>query len=83
MTASDIKDAVFSGFSFSVLKDSGWYGVEERHYENLFAGKDMGCSWKLNCHAQQNMNYFCIREGEEGCYFDHSAVGTCTDFFVK
>lgn len=29
------------------------------------------------------MNYFCIRDGEEGCYFDHSAVGTCTDFFVK
>jgi len=51
MTASDIKDAVFSGFSFSVLKDSGWYGVEERHYENLFAGKGMGCSWKQNCHA--------------------------------
>ena len=46
MTASVIKDKVFSGFSFSLLKDSGWYGVEERHFEDLFAGKDMGCSWK-------------------------------------
>ena len=43
MTASEIKDAVFSGFSFSVLKDSGWYGINELFVEELQAGKDMGC----------------------------------------
>ena len=45
MTASDIKDATFSGFGFSVLKDSGWYGVDEKYYENFFAGKNQGCEW--------------------------------------
>jgi len=45
MTASDIKNAIFSGFTFNLLKDSGWYGVEERHFKNLSAGKNMGCLW--------------------------------------
>ena len=45
MTASDIKDAVFSGFTFNLLKDSGWYDIEERHFEKFFAGKNMGCTW--------------------------------------
>ncbi len=45
MTASDIKNVVFSGFTFNLLKDSGWYGVEERYFENLSANKNMGCLW--------------------------------------
>jgi hypothetical protein len=45
MTASTIKDQVFSGFGFSLLKDSGWYGIEERYFEELQAGKGMGCDW--------------------------------------
>ena len=45
MTASDIKNAIVSGFTFNLLKDSGWYGVEERHFKNLSAGKNMGCLW--------------------------------------
>lgn len=49
MTASDIKDAVFSGFTFNLLKDSGWYGIDERHFENFFAGQNMGCDWFKYC----------------------------------
>jgi hypothetical protein len=33
MTASDIKDSVFSGFTFNLLKDSGWYGIDDTHFE--------------------------------------------------
>ena len=35
MTASEIKDAVFSGFSFSLLKDTGWYGVVPKYFEEF------------------------------------------------
>jgi hypothetical protein len=45
MTASSIKDSVFSGFTYSLLKDSGWYGVDETKYEQFFAGRHMGCDW--------------------------------------
>ena len=43
MTASSIKDSVFSGFTFNLLKDSGWYDIEEKHFEELFAFRGMGC----------------------------------------
>ena len=45
MTASVIKDSVFSGFTCNLLKDSGWYGIDEIYFENLFVGKNMGCEW--------------------------------------
>ncbi len=45
MTASTIKDSVFSGFTFNLLKDSGWYGINDVHFEDLFAGQGMGCNW--------------------------------------
>ncbi len=45
MTASVIKDSVFSGFSFNLLIDSGWYGIDEIYFENLFFGKNKGCEW--------------------------------------
>ena len=45
MTASTIKDAVFSGFTFSLLKDCGWYGLNDSVFENLYVGKNMGCDW--------------------------------------
>ena len=51
MTASSMKDSVFSGFTFSLLKDTGWYGIDEVHFENLYAGKGMGCDWLKACHA--------------------------------
>ena len=45
MTGSPIKDSVFSGFSFSLLLDSGWYKINPKYVENLEAGKLMGCNW--------------------------------------
>jgi hypothetical protein len=51
MTASTIKDAVFSGFTFSLLKDTGWYGIDETHFENFYVGKNMGCDWLKACHS--------------------------------
>ena len=58
MTASTIKDAVFSGFTFNLLKDSGRYGIDEANYEAFYVGKNMGCDWG-NCHAKKNEPYFC------------------------
>jgi leishmanolysin-like peptidase len=49
MTASSIKDQVFSGFSFSLLLDSGWYRINPKYIEDLEAGKLMGCNWFKKC----------------------------------
>jgi hypothetical protein len=35
MTASDVQDEAFSGFSYSLLRDSGWYGIDEKYYETF------------------------------------------------
>ena len=51
MTASDIKDSVFSGFTFNLLKDSGWYEIDDSNFEDLFAGRNMGCDWYKYCHS--------------------------------
>lgn len=59
MTATTVKDVVFSGFSFYLLKDSGWYGVNEKYIEELQAGKNMGCGWYSGCKDNNNFEYFC------------------------
>lgn len=59
MTASTIKDQVFSGFGFSLLSDSGWYGVNEKYFEDFNAGKGMGCGWMNTCHDKKNKDFFC------------------------
>jgi len=59
MIASHIKDPTFSLFTFYLLKDSGWYGVNLEFAESLEAGKGMGCEWYNKCHHPKNQNYFC------------------------
>lgn len=83
MTASTIKDQVFSGFGFSLLRDSGWYGVNEKFFEDFQAGKGMGCDWFKSCHAKQNKQMFCYKDGEMGCNWDYTAVGMCDPFFLE
>jgi len=83
MTASTIKDPVFSGFGFSLLADSGWYGVEEKYFEDFQAGKGMGCDWFKSCFDEKNQSFFCKKDGEEGCNFDYTAVGVCDSFFLE
>jgi hypothetical protein len=29
------------------------------------------------------MNFFCSELAEEGCYFDHSAIGSCSGIYLK
>jgi leishmanolysin len=50
MIGSEIKDSVFSGLTFTLLKDIGWYGFDEVNFENFYAGKGMGCDWLKICH---------------------------------
>jgi leishmanolysin len=82
MTASTIKDQVFSGFGFSLLADSGWYGISEEFFEDFQAGRGMGCDWFGSCHKEQNSQMFCKEEGAVGCNWDYTAVGICSDFFL-
>ncbi len=59
MTASSIKDRVFSGFSLSLLLDTGWYKINGKFVEKLEAGKLMGCTWYNKCKNLNNKDYFC------------------------
>jgi hypothetical protein len=36
----------YSGFTWSVLKDSGWYGVDLKNSEKFTLGQNQGCVWK-------------------------------------
>ena len=56
MTASDYKDTQFSGFGFMLLKDSGWYGINESDFENFRAGKGKGCAFYELCWNKANSN---------------------------
>jgi len=38
MTASSFNNLKFSGFSFKLLEDSGWYGIDEKYFEDFHAG---------------------------------------------
>lgn len=50
MTASVIKhDAVYSGFTFSLLEDSGWYKPNYQNVDPVEWGKDNGCKFLDNC----------------------------------
>jgi hypothetical protein len=73
MTASDFKDAQFSGFGFALLEDSGWYSVDKKHYENFTAGKGMGCTWFEACDNKKNDQYF--PKSSVACNMDSTAFG--------
>jgi len=75
MTPSAIDNEVASGFSFNLLKDTGWYGVEDHFFENFHAGKNMGCSWFEACHNAKNKPFFCDKGDKYGCTFDYLSVG--------
>ncbi len=49
MTSSIMEFPIFSGFSAAILRDSGWYAVNETLVEQLVAGKNEGCDWIKGC----------------------------------
>ena len=51
ITGSVIRNSVFSGFSFSLLRDRGWYGIDDINLKDFFAGKGMRCDWLNAFHA--------------------------------
>jgi len=83
MTASTVKDQIFSGFSLNLLKDSGWYGVNDQLVDSLSAGRNMGCDWYKACKDIKNHSYFCPFPGESSCNFDYTAVGFCNNEFLE
>ena len=54
-----MKDRIFSGISFSLLLDSGWYKINPKYVENFEVGKQMGCDWYKKCFKPSNNDYFC------------------------
>jgi len=79
MTASVIKNQAFSGFGFNLLKDSGWYGIDDHYFETFTVGKDMGCEWMKACKDPNNDHYFCknINSQNSGCIIDYTGIGPC------
>ena len=45
MTGSVSNDMTYSGFTWSVLADSGWYGIDLANAENFSPGKNSGCDF--------------------------------------
>ena len=46
MTSDDSPNSVFSGFSWSVLADSGWYGIDLSLADPYTIGQKQGCKFK-------------------------------------
>ncbi len=54
MTSSTVDFPIFSGFSAAILRDSGWYAVNETLVEKLVAGKNEGCEWIKGCKGRRS-----------------------------
>ena len=46
MTAFPDEPSPYSGFTWSLLADSGWYGVDLKNSELFTSGQNQGCAWK-------------------------------------
>ena len=44
-SSSETFESPYSGFTWSVLKDSGWYGVDLNNLETFTPGQNQGCVW--------------------------------------
>lgn len=69
---------IYSGFTWSVLKDSGWYGIDIKYSDVFVAGKNMGCSFIDSCYSNNNLNYFCPKEGRKDCDYGYTSAGICS-----
>lgn len=46
MTASNlVGDGVWSGINLALMKDSGWYTVDDNFSETIYWGKGKGCTF--------------------------------------
>ncbi len=48
MTGTSLGTKGFSGLTFALLKDSGWYGVDDSFAQKFNFGKNKGCSFVMD-----------------------------------
>lgn len=72
MTASDIVgDIQFSGATINLLKDSGWYEVDDTLKDNMEWGRNAGCTFVSGLCTGGTFREFCSTDGKPGCSFNH------------
>jgi len=80
MVANQVANPVLSGFTLSLLYDSGWYEINWDMEEPFFWGKGKGCNM-LKGECAYN-GHTCKKTGDEGCFYDYTFQATCsTDSF--
>lgn len=81
MTSSAIYHQLsWSYFNLAILKDTGWYIVNETFFEPTFWGYQRGCEFFYkDCLAKEKFPEFCSKEEgpATGCTFDKGGVGSC------
>lgn len=71
-----------SGLTFALLKDMGWYVIDDTFSETTNYGYKMGCSFLLDaCYGSTNYsNYFCNSVSQSGvsyCMTNHLSKAVC------
>ena len=78
MTPVIHRDSVFSRFSLSVLKDSGWYKIDLEMGEQFFWGKGDGCSVFSTSCPHLNVTEYCSSRDGDACSDDHIYQTNCS-----
>ena len=80
MTGVASERPVMSAVTLALLEDSGWYYPNYSMAEHLVWGYKKGCPFVTNrCNTgwPTGEGYFCSVQGEAGCSYDRSAIGSC------
>ena len=76
MTASIVRDSAFTGITFALLKDSGWYDINEQDIQPQYWGRNH-CNLPLKGCAP-GLPFFCDPAKKNyGCTYDGRAIGKC------
>ena len=77
MTASEIANTRVSGFTLSLMEDTGWYTVNYKLEEFFTFKKGAGC----DAVAKEDFNR-CEIKGKQGCFYERDHQSVCyKDFF--
>eukprot|EP01083_Nonionella_stella_P192630 711935_1 len=72
-----------SYFTFALMEDTGWYGIDYEFAEEFTWGKYEGCNFfQTDCINKYNGNsnfeqYWCTSSNDNGCSYDYTTVGSC------
>eukprot|EP00486_Rosalina_sp_Unknown_P000040 CAMPEP_0201564410 /NCGR_PEP_ID=MMETSP0190_2-20130828/2695_1 /ASSEMBLY_ACC=CAM_ASM_000263 /TAXON_ID=37353 /ORGANISM="Rosalina sp." /LENGTH=904 /DNA_ID=CAMNT_0047980563 /DNA_START=16 /DNA_END=2730 /DNA_ORIENTATION=+ len=78
----------FSGLTFALMNDSGWYDIDYNYVEPYYWAKNAGCEYfNLECidtdTEQSNWpQYFCVSPNDNGCAYNYDAPAYCEYYFM-